>query len=558
MLMRVLPRRDRLTEVVSGALPIRLVAGATLLNGLWSIGQTLLVGFPGPPRLLTLILPFGLHHWGRSLTVALGFLLSYLSLHLFRRSAIAWWLATVIAVLAVLGPIAWGNPWYTALAPAVTTVLLIALRRRFTVRSEPRSIRHGLELMAASVLLAVAYGTFGFWILDPRDLGLNFHLGDALLRTLREFTLAGNPDLVARTSHARWFLDSLRLLGVVAALVGAVSLFRPVAYRLRTLPAERALVRDILSQHGRSALDFFKLWPDKSYFFSETRRSVVAYRTALGVALSLGDPVGPDEELEGTVGAFLHVCSDNGWKVAFHQVPPDLLGLYDRLGFQALKIGEVAVVDLEHFATHTVARREFRRARNRFREAGYTVVRHVPPHAPSLLDQVEEVSDEWLSLPGRREREFTLGRFERSYVGSTPLVALHAADGHVAAFVNEIPAYQPGQATIDLMRHRADLAHGAMDYLVVELLLLLKGEGYRSFNLGLAPFAGVGDRPGATLYERTIHQLFEHLNRFFSYAGLRHYKAKFEPAWEDRFLVYQGAAPGLVKAALAVVRATEG
>ena len=143
--------------------------------------------------------------------------------------------------------------------------------------------------------------------------------------------------------------------------------------------------------------------------------------------------------------------------------------------------------------------------------------------------------------------------FERSYVGSTPLVALHAADGHVAAFVNEIPAYQPGQATIDLMRHRADLAHGAMDYLVVELLLRLKGEGYRSFNLGLAPFAGVGDRPGATLSE-----LFEHLNRFFSYAGLRHYKAKFEPAWEDRFLVYQGAAPGLVKAALAVVRATEG
>jgi Phosphatidylglycerol lysyltransferase, C-terminal len=89
-----------------------------------------------------------------------------------------------------------------------------------------------------------------------------------------------------------------------------------------------------------------KLWPDKSYFLSETRRSAVAYKTALGVALSLGDPVGPDEELEGTVRAFLRFCSDNGWKVAFHQVLPDLPGLYDRLGFQAVKIGEVAVVDL--------------------------------------------------------------------------------------------------------------------------------------------------------------------------------------------------------------------
>lgn len=48
------------------------------------------------------------------------------------------------------------------------------------------------------------------------------------------------------------------------------------------------------------------------------------------------------------------------------------------------------------------------------------------------------------------------------------------------------------------------------------------------------------------------------LNRYFSYKGLRHYKAKFEPAWEPRFLVYQGGPPGLVQTALALARATEG
>jgi phosphatidylglycerol lysyltransferase len=96
-----------------------------------------------------------------------------------------------------------------------------------------------------------------------------------------------------------------------------------------------------------------------------------------------------------------------------------------------------------------------------------------------------------------------------------------------------------------------------MDFLLVELLLSRRRAGYRAFNLGLAPLAGVGDRPGAMLEERALHQLFEHLNRFFSYRGLRQYKAKFAPSWEGRFLIYHGGPAGLVKTALAVAGATE-
>src|SRR5207249_3497635 len=132
-------------------------------------------------------------------------------------------------------------------------------------------------------------------------------------------------DLVGRTRHAQWFLESLRLLGIVAGGTGVYSLFRPLAYRLRTLPHERALVQGILGQYGRSCLDFFKLWPEKSYFFSSGERACIAYRVVWGVAVALGDPVGPEEELEGVTRGFLHFCADSGWTVAFHQVLPDLL-----------------------------------------------------------------------------------------------------------------------------------------------------------------------------------------------------------------------------------------
>jgi phosphatidylglycerol lysyltransferase len=96
-----------------------------------------------------------------------------------------------------------------------------------------------------------------------------------------------------------------------------------------------------------------------------------------------------------------------------------------------------------------------------------------------------------------------------------------------------------------------------MDYLLMELMLALREEGYRLFDLGLAPLAGLGDRPGASLEERALSRVYEYLNRFFSYRGLRNYKAKFEPNWEERFLVYSGGLPGLVKIALALRGATE-
>jgi phosphatidylglycerol lysyltransferase len=73
----------------------------------------------------------------------------------------------------------------------------------------------------------------------------------------------------------------------------------------------------------------------------------------------------------------------------------------------------------------------------------------------------------------------------------------------------------------------------------------------------MAPYAGVGDAPGTPLEERAAHELAEHMTRFGSYKGIRDYKAKFEPGWEDRFLIYQGGPLGLVRTAVALVQATD-
>ena len=41
------------------------------------------------------------------------------------------------------------------------------------------------------------YGTIGFWLLDKRDYGISFSVLDSFIRTLHEFSLIGNNELVA-------------------------------------------------------------------------------------------------------------------------------------------------------------------------------------------------------------------------------------------------------------------------------------------------------------------------------------------------------------------------
>ena len=537
--------------------PVWLLVGVALVNGLLQISRTL-VGPNDQHWAILRLLPFGLHYWSRSLSLIFGFALLYLSFNLLRRKRVAWWLAVLSSAVAALGHGVYGLPWYAGFTSVVMLGLLLLFRDKFTVHSEPRSITRALGVIAVSVVLVLAYGTAGFWLLDEQDFGIDFQLSEAFVRTLRAYTLIGNGDLVPHTYQGTWFLYSLGLTGLIVGGFAAYSLFRPLAYRLGTLPHERQEAKVILEWHGTSSLDFFKLWPDKSYFFSENQGTLIAYKQAAGVAIALGDPVGPEQELEATTRAFVRYCSENGWSVAFHEVLPSLLPMYRRLGLRVLKIGEEAMIDLEHFRSHTAERKSFRRIRRKFQSEGYRLIRYAPPHRLALLNEVEEISQEWLSLPGRRERSFTLGSFERSYLGETPLFVVRDPHGHPLAFVNEIPSYREGEATIDLMRYRLEMPNGTMEYMLTELMLTLREEGYRRFDIGLAPLAGVGDRPGAILQERALSQLYERLTRFFSYKGLRFYKAKFEPDWEERFLVYGVGPLALARVGVALTRVTEG
>jgi len=67
-----------------------------------------------------------------------------------------------------------------------------------------------------------------------------------------------------------------------------------------------------------------------------------------------------------------------------------------------------------------------------------------------------------------------------------------------------------------------------------------KEQGYRWFALGMAPLSGFEQSPVAPLWNRVGAFLYEHGEAIYNFQGLRAYKEKFNPSWEQHYLAYPG------------------
>jgi phosphatidylglycerol lysyltransferase len=520
---------------------VRIVALITLASGAANLYWAMNPLSFTLQRVLSEILPLEFLRFPRSFTLLIGFVLVISAINVYKRKRRAFYLALALSSLSVVAHLLKGRNYEQALLSLVLIGLMWRARRDFTVRSGPPDWRWAMIHLTVTALVAFGYGAAGFWLLDQREFGINFTLPDSIHRTLLYLTWIGDPRLAPRTSYAAWFLDSLYAISAAVIAYAGFAFFRPIIYRYRTLPRERALAKEVVERHGRSSLDYFKLWPNKSYFFSPSRRCFIAYSVGANFAIALADPVGPPGEIAETIRGFRQFCEDNGWGVAFYQTLPDFLPVYRSLGFKKLKIGDDAIVDLTSFTLEGRARKRLRSRIKQLEKEGVRMKYYAAPVPDDLLTQLRAVSDEWLRLPGRHEREFSLGRFDPVYLRSTPIVTVEDAGGHVPAFVNVIPSYYPGEATIDLMRHRPDAPNGVMDYLFVKLLLRDRAEGYTRFNFGMAPMSGFREREEASAMERAVHQFFQRLTFLFSFGGLKAYKAKFASRWEPRCVIYRHA-----------------
>jgi phosphatidylglycerol lysyltransferase len=506
------------------------------------------------------IFPFEMRevrHYGHLFAALSGFFLLTLASNLLRRKRIAWLLTVILLVISILAHLIKGLDFEEAFLAFVLLVQLILMRGEFTARSDAPSIAQGMRILIGALIFTLAYGTIGFYLLD-RHYQVNFDLWGAIAQTLAMFFTEDNAGLQPTSRFGAFFADSIYIVSAVTLLFAFLMLLRPVLLRgsLATA-AERRQAQALVETYGRSSLARFTLFEDKAYYFSPSGRSFIAYVPKGRGAIALGDPIGDEEDRREVILSFQQFCQLNDWYPAFYQTLPDDLELYQTLGFNALKIGEEAIVDLKTFTTQGKAGKNLRNALNRFTKSGYKVEFYQPPISPSLLQKLKIVSDEWLKMMHGSEKQFSLGWFDENYLRECEIAAVQASTGEIIAFANVVSEYQINEITIDLMRRRTEIEHGTMDFLFISMFEYFKERGYDGFNLGLSALSGIGETPKSPRLEKVLHYLYEHLNRFYNFEGLHSFKEKFHPRWESRYLIYPGAT-ALPEVVVALVRADSG
>jgi phosphatidylglycerol lysyltransferase len=232
---------------------------------------------------------------------------------------------------------------------------------------------------------------------------------------------------------------------------------------------------------------------------------------------------------------FRELADAHAARPAFYALGPDDLPELVDLGFSIQKIGESAAVPLASFSMEGRRRGNLRRSWRKTGEEGATFEVLAPGEVSSAMDELRRVSDAWLAHHSGDEKTFSLGHFEPAYVAEFP-VAVARVEGRLVAFATLWTTAQRTAFSIDMMRYADDAPKDIMDFLFVELIAWGQAEGYQAFDFGMAPLAGLEDRPLAPIMSRVGRLLFERGEDIYNFQGVRRYKDKYDPLWAPRYI----------------------
>ncbi|MBD9648509.1 bifunctional lysylphosphatidylglycerol flippase/synthetase MprF [Ensifer sp. ENS09] len=467
------------------------------------------------------LLPLPIVEGAHFLASLLGLALVVVSRGLALRLDGAWWASIVIAVAALLLSLIKAIAVVEAGMLAFFLVGLIVSRRLFV---RPASLfGQALTVPWLTALGVICLGALVVLLFVYRDVEYSHELWWQF-----EFSAEAPRGLRA-------------LLGVTigASMLAIWSLMRPATGSAE--PAsddamERAL--SIVEAQDMSDANLVRMG-DKSLLFSTDGRAFIMYGQRARSWIALFDPVGPIDAWPELIWHFIEKARAAGCRAVFYQVSPQGLAYYADAGLRAFRLGELARVDLARFELKGGKWANLRQQVSRAQRDGLEFRVVAPEDVADVMPDLTAVSDAWLAHHNAKEKGFSLGAFDPEYLREQP-VAILTCGGRMVAFANILVTATKEEGTVDLMRFSPDAPKGAMDFLFAQVMEYLKAEGYRTFNLGMAPLSGMSTRQIAPVWDRAGRTFFEHGERFYNFKGLRAFKSKFHPQWQPRYLVASG------------------
>ncbi|MBC2856781.1 MAG: bifunctional lysylphosphatidylglycerol flippase/synthetase MprF [Cetobacterium sp.] len=281
---------------------------------------------------------------------------------------------------------------------------------------------------------------------------------------------------------------------------------------------------------------YLALLKDKQIIFDPDKKSFIMFGRSGDSLISMGEPIGDEESFGETIWTFYNYCKEQHKNIVFYEIGNKNLDFYLDIGLSFLKIGEYAVVNLSTFTLEGSEMRKLRYTYSKFTKDGY-VLEIIPKEKVSeILNELKEISDEWLDDKNSKEKGFSLGKFSNPYLLNFP-VAVVKKDNKILAFSNLLTTQNKEEFTIDLMRYTKEAPNGIMEYCFICIMLYAKEEGFKRFTLGMAPLSGI-DSDSASFWNKVENMVFTHGEYFYNFKGLRAFKDKFKPEWEPRYIAY--------------------
>jgi lysylphosphatidylglycerol synthetase-like protein (DUF2156 family) len=450
----------------------------------------------------------------------LGLVLVMLAFGLRARLDAAW--AATLVTLLVAAPLSLvkGFVWEETALLLGLAALLAPFHHAFPRNAALTRMEVTPGWLFSAACFVVGAGMIGLWSFENADYGdlpwWQVMADEDAARSLRAWGGAA----IAFFAFGVW-----RLLGSAATppIVGEAD---PDLDRVRAILAKAEVARPTSN---------LALLGDKRFLFSASGESFLMFGVRSRSWIALGSTVGRRDERLELLWRFRELADAHAARPGFYNLDADDLPDIVELGFAIQKMGEGAVSPLDSFTIEGTKRGNLRRAWRRAGEDGATFEVVAPADIAPLMPELRRISDVWLANHAGGEKSFSLGGFSDRYMQEFPL-AIVRWEGRIIAFANIWTVASRSAFSIDLMRYVPEGPPRIMDFLFVELINWGRAEGYGAFDFGMAPLSGLDDRPLAPALSRVGRLIFDRGEEIYNFQGVRHYKSKYDPTWQPRFV----------------------
>ena len=431
----------------------------------------------------------------------------------------AWYGSIGLLSVGTLSALLKGFDWHEAIVFSIILLMMLPTKAHFQRQSSLLHLPYSMSWLATVTMVLVGCVWLGFF--SYRDVAFSQELW-------WQFSYEGNAP---RFQHA------LLLMAIVLLAYGLSYLLSvaPPKSHVKPSAVDIERVKEIVMESSETQ-GYLALLGDKYLFWNEARDAFIMYAITAQFWIAMGNPVGNKASIEALLYAFLQHANRYSAKAVFYQTSEEWLPAYLDLGLSMFKLGEEAFVDLTTFSLQGKSRDNQRSAVNKFSRLGYPFEILTGLEVENALPQLRQISDAWLANKNTCEKCFSIGFFAESYIKNCDVAVIKDEAGNIKAFANIWLTKDKAELSIDLMRYDPDSPNGMMDYLFAELMLWGKAENYQWLCLGMAPLAGLDNRPLAPVWNKVGATLFKHGEHFYNFAGLYAYKAKFSPQWHPRYL----------------------